>query len=330
MFHSRCLGASTSCPICETPLKETVRKLANAFNEGLIKGTETAGNASEERSDVFEQPTEENVSPPENKDYFKSDVWKKKVEDTINNYTGIKEPQFINKTELQGESRLPRNSPQAFSIPTVPHVHIQGEYQNSVAFWKFPYTLSQSTISGRTGSNACTFISLLVSQSYFLNPVCNSHELTHSTPLPQHWIFLFTLAIIQGNNMYDRVTQGNTRNFGVQEATQVLRASIPSVAISTELPADLAPQSLPTAELPFYLEQAANQQRTAALFIINDKTISLVPHRDGYIIFDSHLHEPHGALIAFARKTNVWDLMQFFHELTGRPFTLGSVTLVSF
>lgn len=71
LFHSRCLGTSTSCPIGETHLKQTVTKLANAFNEGLINEKETAGNAIEEPGDASEQSMEENVNSLPEKTTFR-------------------------------------------------------------------------------------------------------------------------------------------------------------------------------------------------------------------------------------------------------------------
>ena len=326
MFHPTCLSVSGCCPICETPLQKTAKKLSTTFNEGLLNDSKTSERTSEEPD---EQSTEERESiPSTNKEYYKSDAWGKKIENTVNSYSGIKEPQFINKTDMQCESRPQRAPPQVSSIPVVPYLLIQGTHQNSVTCWRFPLSISQSTIGGRRGSNACTFISLIISKSYFANSTCNTQQLNTPNPLPQEWIYMFVLAILQGNNIYDRVTQGNARYYGVREAAQVL--NIPTRNVSGEFPADLAPQPQPTAELPFYLEQAANERKTAALFIINGKTVSFVPHGGGYILIDSHIHEPHGALIAFANTNNVWDLLQFYHDLTGHPYTLGTVTKVSF
>ena len=104
----------------------------------------------------------------------------------------------------------------------------------------------------------------------------------------------------------------------------------PILSVSAEFPADLAPQTQESAVLPFYLEQAANNQRTAALFIINGNTITFLPHSVGYILVDSHCHGNYGAFLAFARHAHIWHLLQSYFELTGKPYTLGTVTKVSF
>lgn len=122
----------------------------------------------------------------------------------------------------------------------------------------------------------------------------------------------------------------NARNFGAREAAQLLGNLIPSTGVSAELPTDQTSTLQPAAELPFFLEQAANQPGTAALFIINGKTISFVPQASGHILWNSHLHESPGAVIAYAKEGDLWNLLQFYHKLTGFPYTLGTVTTVSF
>ena len=181
-------------------------------------------------------------------------------------------------------------------------------------------------IGGRRGSNTCTFMA----KYYYCNPTCNNHELRPNSPIPQEWVYLLTLAIIQGNNTHDRLTGGGAHNFGVREASQAMPLFANRLRISAEFPADLVHQPQPAAELPFYLTQAEQQQKTVALFIINEKTVSFIPHKGGYILIDSHVHQHHGALITYVKKTDVWELIKFDHASTGRPFTLGTVTVVSF
>ena len=52
--------------------------------------------------------------------------------------------------------------------------------------------------------------------------------------------------------------------------------------ISAKFPADLAPQPQQAANVPFYLAQAQQQQKTLALFIIDENTVSFIPHKAGY------------------------------------------------
>ena len=329
MFHPTCLAANSSCPICEKPLQEAARKLARSFNCGLLTNTDHQDRRLDQRNpskgNNQEDPSS-GTTDTENRYYYQSAAWQQKVENTVNSYEGITEPVHIN--HRAAHTHTPATSSQTCHIPTHPHIHIPPEIQGTVTFWKFPRTTSQSTIAGRMGSNACTFINLQVCSSYFAHPSCQ--QLSPQDPLSQEWIRLLILAILQGNSAYDQITQGHTHNFGVLEAAQAMHLTNPILSVSAEFPADLAPQTQESAELPFYLEQAANNQRTAALFIINGNTITFLPHSDGYILVDSHCHGNYGAFLAFARHAHIWDLLQSYYELTGKPYTLGTVTKVSF
>lgn len=308
-------------------------QLSATFNEGLVDEGSTVEMNNEEVRDERQQNDDETVTGMAgNKEYFTSSAWQKNIEEKVKLYQGIKEPHYsnINQAERQSTNQRPSPSIQCHSLSTLPHLVVQGEIQNHVSIWKFPISISQSTIGGRRGSNACTFISLLLAKYYYCNPACNNHELRSNLPLPQEWVYLLTLAIIQGNNTHDRLTGGGAHNFGVREASQAMPLFANRLRISAEFPADLVPQPQPAAELPFYLTQAEQQPKTVALFIINEKTVSFIPHKGGYILIDSHVHQHHGALIAYVKKTDVWELIKFYHASTGRPFTLGTVTMVSF
>ena len=66
-----------------------------------------------------------------------------------------------------------RNTQQQFSNLSVPpkstSIHVPSSTTQSVTFWELPAFLSQSTIGGRQGSNACTVISLLLAKTYLTN-----------------------------------------------------------------------------------------------------------------------------------------------------------------
>ena len=83
--------------------------------------------------------------------------------------------------------------------------------------WQFPVELSQSTIYGRTGSNACTFIALIFGHLYFsccLQPPVNLH-------LQNNWKVSLTEAILTGNEIRDDVFDCEVINVAVDEAIQV-------------------------------------------------------------------------------------------------------------
>ena len=86
----------------------------------------------------------------------------------------------------------------------------------SVSFWFFPQSISQATLHGRNGSNACTFIALLNAKLFHLNS--NNLDLREHMTLSQAWISLFLTTITYRNNMHDKVTSGRPINFTVADA----------------------------------------------------------------------------------------------------------------
>ena len=66
-----------------------------------------------------------------------------------------------------------------------------------VNFWKLRPFLSQSTIRGRQGSNACTLISLLLAKTYMTN--IQLVQLVDSQPLNQSWIVALVSCMLEAN-----------------------------------------------------------------------------------------------------------------------------------
>lgn len=75
-------------------------------------------------------------------------------------------------------------------------------------FWFLPLQMSQATLMGRNGSNACTFIALFMASTYIRSTNKNILELYVGSPLNSSWITLMLSSIARGNNAYDRVTLG--------------------------------------------------------------------------------------------------------------------------
>ena len=75
-------------------------------------------------------------------------------------------------------------------------------------FWFLPSQMSQATLMGRNGSNACTFIALFMASAYIRSTNKNMLELYVGSLLNSSWIALMLSSIVRGNNAYDRVTLG--------------------------------------------------------------------------------------------------------------------------
>ena len=115
------------------------------------------------------------------------------------------------------------NSSKTFSCPGCRRsnlsCHVEIAFGTSI-IWLFPSQFSQSTLYGRNGSSACTFIALLLANFYFLHKSALSLSKYMSRLL--NWINLFVNSISLGNHIYDSVTTGIGRYFSVQEETSFL------------------------------------------------------------------------------------------------------------
>ena len=108
----------------------------------------------------------------------------------------------------------------------------------SVTSWHFPLAYSQSTINGRTGSNACTFIALVLSKLHFAAPeLPRPHH-----PLSLTRVFRMVQGMEIGNKFYDSHSAGDPVMFGVREAVQKVQASLGIASVRSELPADITRQ----------------------------------------------------------------------------------------
>ena len=105
----------------------------------------------------------------------------------------------------------------------------------SVTSWHFPLAYSKSTINGQTGSNACTFIVLVLSKLHCAAPkLPRPHH-----PLSLTWVFRMVQGMEIGNKFYDSHSAGDPVMFGVREAVQKFQASLGITSVRSELPADI-------------------------------------------------------------------------------------------
>ena len=170
-FHQACLPSNRCCPLCLGPLKKKAEKLANTFNNGLVTskdpdGTEETDDGHQEDEYSSAPSTNMNVSDAEM--FYTSKEWSQKVQNTLNTYATIPMPSRANHSisnqpnSAQNTSLNPNSSPRVLTPILIPPNN-----HGNVTFWSFPSCISQSTILGRTGSNACTFIALLFSKMFF-------------------------------------------------------------------------------------------------------------------------------------------------------------------
>ena len=126
----------------------------------------------------------------------------------------------------------PSVAQQQFSNLSVPpqstSIHVPSSTTQSVTFWELPAFLSQSTIGGCQGSNACTVISLLLAKTYLTNK--SFLQLKNHQPLTPSWMS----CMMGGSQVYDSFMQ-SLSYLGVVEAIPLVRSSLVSLSYEKEL-----------------------------------------------------------------------------------------------
>ena len=109
------------------------------------------------------------------------------------------------------------------TTPVLPHIAIavpvdgrNKPFGFSATEFLFPSSISQSSLGGRNGSNACTLIAFFVG-NYFLK---NMLPAINSIVLPKEWSLAVVNCINDGNTPYDVVFEGQAINLDVEDAFQ--------------------------------------------------------------------------------------------------------------
>ena len=164
---------------------------------------------------------------------------------------------------------------------TVQSYNVGGRTTNC---WVFPANISQSTIDGRNGSNACTVITMI------LGSVIQHLDLPFpcAGPLSQLWCSLIEKSIRLGNKIYDDTNQGR-RNLTPLEASFALR-SITNVHVDEPLAVRLSDPHKPT-QLAYQIERMLVKKKSAAAFVQGDRSFLIMTEENGYVLaVDTHTH----------------------------------------
>ena len=133
---------------------------------------------------------------------------------------------------ISSSTTTPSVAQQQFSNLSVPpqstSIHVPSSTTQSVTFWELPAFLSQSTIGGCQGSNACTVISLLLAKTYLTNK--SFLQLKNHQPLTPSWMS----CMMGGSQVYDSFMQ-SLSYLGVVEAIPLVRSSLVSLSYEKEL-----------------------------------------------------------------------------------------------
>jgi len=157
----------------------------------------------------------------------------------------------------------------------------------------FPGNVSQSTIDGRNGSNACTFIALFFGHIYYHSSLPTPPV---GQPLTQQWEGAVTEAIRTGNDIHDELFGGEGINVAVDDAIDAAGDHCHICGILHEynvFGVNLLYQ--------FYagIDLILQQKQSCHLLTANEKTMMIIVDGSGSIIFiDSHIYGRNGALVA--------------------------------
>ena len=187
-------------------------------------------------------------------------------------YIAIQESLFhpnpiIQSTVYNHPSPPDTNSPGHHCSPNIlTPINIQPYQHGNVTFWFFPCIISQSTILGRTGSNACTLIAFSFGKLFYS---VNVDIPVITSPLSQTWVYqIIVQGILLDNRIYGSIVQNSPQTFGVVQALQVsttMNNIIGHTTVGPEFPVSIIPEAIPSALSCFLWKRALLQGRTASV-----------------------------------------------------------------
>ena len=177
--------------------------------------------------------------------------------------------------------------------------------------WFLLTQFSQSTLYRRNGSNACTFIALLLAKFYFLHK--SALSLSKYMSLLLNWINLFIICISLGKHIHDSVTTGIGRYFSVQKATPFLGLITGNVQLEDSFDLSILNENpmVPQSSPGLNLEWLTKEDNLTAVVIMNGMTISLVGQNNNIIVTDSLLHGQLGAMVGIISVDKVEEPLIF-------------------
>lgn len=162
------------------------KELSQSFNKGLVNQHENEQHEIIVSNDDENSKDLEISSAQEAEKYYNSQEWERKVNEIIATYENIRHP-----TKPNHHAQMQHSTSQTTSISPGPQMTVLPvQNGNNVISWHFPPTHSQSTLNGRSGSNACTFIALILTKLHLAAP-----EIPRANqPLSPTWIYRMLLS----------------------------------------------------------------------------------------------------------------------------------------
>lgn len=198
---------------------------------------------------------------------------------------------------------------------------------NEMKQFCFSSNLSQSSIGGRQGSNACTIIASLVGYQFVK---LRLPELTLST-LPSQWFDVVVDSMLEGNALHDLLFDGEARNLDIEDAVESCGNDLHISSYDQSIGFDLRSGDLSPLVQTLQM-RATLHQRQASVLISGFQSVALLIWENGALaIVDSHMHGQYGAIMSFAPAgpTSSNDIVTWLSKMVLKYFngSLGLCTL---
>ncbi len=181
--------------------------------------------------------------------------------------------------------------------------------------WTFPVNFCQSTLGGRSGSNACTFIALYFGHLFLYNNLSAPLDGALST----EWGSALYMAMVEGNKIHDELFEGEGVDVAVDEAVEMAGAEcfVQSIGQSLDLfGLDCVDQLAAVFEM-----LTRTQQSSCNVIVTQGRSFLFIVNQDGSsMIVDSHRHGTVGAVIAHCPPNSVKILAKWLEAMLLREW----------
>jgi len=172
--------------------------------------------------------------------------------------------------------------------------------------WSFPSDFCQSSIAGRCGSNACTFIALYFGYLYFQDNLLPPH----GSVLSMEWKYALYKAMKRGNEIHDELFEGEGVDVSVEDAVSMagMECFVNSIGESI----DVFGQECEDQLASVFDTLASTLQSRCNAVVTTGRTMLLIINQDGScMIVDSHKHQNNGAVIAYCPSNSANSLAKW-------------------
>lgn len=221
----------------------------------------------------------------------------------------------------------PTSSPSPAGIP--PAGVIKGRPSSYVAgVLEWTFTESQSNIQGRTGSNACAFIALIMGKIW----IRGSLLWPRGDCLPESWRKSLVEAMIKGNKIHDDLFDHQAVDLEVEDAVSLADNECGVQRVGQQI--DIYGIN-PVNQLANVLIQEAQNNTSKSCYVImtEHRAMLLAVNPDSSaMIIDSHSHGTDGAIIACSQPGCIHLLAQWLDAMMNYNWqcslTIASLTKV--